>query len=620
MTGFLPEATRAAFEGGALERIAGYRKRPRQLEMARAVASAMETGGVHMLEAGTGVGKSLAYLVPSLASGRRVIVSTATKTLQDQLFEKDIPAVRAALGTGASTALLKGRNNYVCLRKWLAGRSGALGRALDEWVSKTSTGDVSELEKEPDPEVWIHLRSDPFDCLAQSCPHRSSCHFQKARAEARKADLLVLNHHLLLSGVCTGELVPEAEVLVADEAHRLEDAAAECLGPSLSPQVLMPLYDGIAFSDAGPLRKGDLLERVRSVQDAVERVCAPVADAVTWDPDEHDALLEEISSGCSALASELSGEEGMEAAATASSAVAAAVAAVRTASRGDNCFFAEPAGRCARIRVVPLDLGEAIRSAVYSRFETTILTSATLSVAGSFAYTASRLGVEEPRSAVDFGSPFDYANQAVIAVPEDLPEPDDHEALSQAAWTWASRLAGILGGRTMALFTSNRNLALAAEAARRDPARGVRVLVQGEMTRSRILACFRDDPRGIILATASFWEGVDLPGSTLQALVIDRLPFSSPGHPLVSARMLRIEERGGSSFRELALPGAVIRLRQGVGRLIRSDSDRGVLVILDRRIRTSSYGSVIARSLPAFRQVDEDEALEFARRECLEAP
>lgn len=618
--GFLLKATREAFECGALERIAGYGRRPRQLEMAEAVALAMETGGVHILEAGTGVGKSLAYLVPSMASGRRVVVSTATRTLQDQLFEKDIPSVRAALGSGASVALLKGRNNYVCLRKWLAGRSGARGSALDEWVSKTSSGDVSELESEPDPEVWMHLRSDMFDCLAQSCPHRSSCHFQKARAEARKADLIILNHHLLLSGVCAGELVPDAEVLVADEAHRLEDAAAECLGPSLFPQVLMPLYDGIAFSDAGPMRKGDLLERVRLIQDSLERVCAPVTDAVIWDPDEHDTLLEEICHECSALASELSNEEGMEAAASAASAAAAAAGAVRTASRGENCFFAEPAGRSSRIRVVPLDLGEAIRSAVYSRFEATILTSATLSVAGSFAFTASRLGVEEPGSAMDFGSPFDYANQAVITVPEELPEPDDHEALSETAWAWASRLACILGGRTMVLFTSNRNLALAAEAARRRPASGIRLLVQGETTRSRILAGFRDDPRGVILGTASFWEGVDLPGSILQALVIDRLPFASPGHPLVSARMRRIEERGGSSFRELALPGAVIRLRQGVGRLIRSDSDRGVLVILDRRIRTSSYGSVIARSLPAFRPVGEDEALEFAKRECREAP
>lgn len=618
--GFLSSATRDAFEGGALERIAGYRKRPRQLEMAEAVAEAIEIGGVHILEAGTGVGKSLAYLVPSIASGRRVIVSTATRTLQDQLFEKDIPAVRTALGAEVSTALLKGRNNYVCLRKWLAGRSGACGQALDEWISKTSTGDVSELEKEPDPEVWIHLRSDMFDCLAQSCPHRSSCHFQRARAEARKADLLVLNHHLLLSGVCTGELVPDAEVLVADEAHRLEDAAAECLGPSLSTQMLLPLYDGIAFSDAGPLRKGDLLERVRLIQDAVERACAPVTDAVRWDPDGNDSLLEEIFHGCSALESEITNEEGLEAAAAAAAAVASAVSAVRTASRGENCFFAEPAGRSSRIRVVPLDLGGAIRNAVYSRFETTILTSATLAVAGSFAYTASRLGVDEPGSAFDFGSPFDYSNQAVITVPEDLPEPDDHEALSEAAWTWASRLAVILGGRTMALFTSNRNLALAAEAARREPARGIRLLVQGETTRSRILAGFREDPCGIILGTASFWEGVDLPGSILQALVIDRLPFASPGHPLVSARMRRIEERGGSSFRELALPGAVIRLRQGVGRLIRSDSDRGVLVILDRRIRTSSYGSLIARSLPAFRPVGEEEALEFARRECQEAP
>jgi ATP-dependent DNA helicase DinG len=612
----LARDTRQVFEGGRLASVKGYELRARQVDMAVAVAEAMDQGGVHLFEAGTGVGKSLAYLVPAMLGGLKVLVSTATRTLQDQLFDRDIPDLRAGLGLEVTSAILKGRANYLCRRKWLSGRGAGAPAEFFDWVSVTSTGDVSELEFEPDQELWGHLRSDAVDCLGPACPSRGNCFFQSARVLARKSDVVVLNHHLLLSGVCGEDLLPDSEVLIADEGHRIEDAAAECLGISLSPLMLLPLFDGIAFSSASSESKAALLERARRLQSLVEDLAGPAVDAAEWDPDEATPALEEAAGEARALSAALEGADDLASAAAVADQIGFVCTALVDAPREDYCFFREPAGRNSRIRAVPLDLGEAIRRAVYSRFRATVLTSATLAVAGSFDYSSERLGAWNAESVRDFGSPFDYSSQAVLTVPDDLPEPDEHESLAGASWVWASRLAGILGGRTLVLFTSYRNLALAADAARREPLEGIRLLVQGEMTRTRILTDFRSDSRGVIMGTSSFWEGVDLPGRLLQAVIIDRLPFPSPGHPLTAARIRRMDESGRSSFRELTLPSAVIRLRQGVGRLIRSARDRGVVLILDRRLRTSSYGNVISRSLPAFRMAGEEEMLAFAATEC----
>jgi ATP-dependent DNA helicase DinG len=613
--GDLRRLTADVFEGDILEAIPGYRPRSRQIAMAISVAGAMEDLGIHLFEAGTGVGKSLAYLVPAVLSGRRIFISTATRTLQDQLRWKDIPDICRVLDFEPSISVLKGRGNYLCLRKWerLQGEDGPAD--LLDWSLSTATGDVSELSGEADPAIWARVRCDAVDCLSKRCGRRAECHFLRARSEARKARILILNHHLLVSALSTEEMLPEAEVLVADEGHRLEDAAAECLGWSLSSGSLLPVFDGIAFSPVSAETKAELLGRTRDLAQLVEQLLAQAGPVASWDPGKNADLLEAVSAGAGELASAMAGEEDLEPAARAAESVASNAGGMRAAEPSEHCFFIEGSGRSAAVRAVPLDLGESLRKQIYACFDTSIITSATLTVAGSFEYSASRLGASDCSSAVDFGSPFDFGAQAVLLVPEDLPDPEDHMSLSRCAWHWASLLASTLGGRTLALFTSNRNLALSTEAALANPIARIRILAQGHQSRSAILESFRGDPSAVILGTSTFWEGVDLPGSLLQAVVIDRLPFPSPGHPLTAARMDRIAREGGSPFRDLTLPSAVIRLRQGVGRLIRSPEDRGLVILLDRRIRTASYGRVILRSLPAFRPVDEPAAMSFAM-EC----
>lgn len=610
----LEDAVAGFFEHG-LEGVSAGRfgRRPRQTAMARTVSRCIEEGGRYILEAGTGVGKSLAYLVPSMLSGRRTIISTATLTLQDQLFLRDIPDAARMLARTVGTALLKGRGNYLCLRKWRSMPPSEIPAALGVWPHETLTGDFSELPGEPDPASLSRIRSDALDCLGPSCPERAGCFLMKARAEARRADILVVNHHLLVSASQGEDILPDSEVLVVDEAHRLEDAAAECMGLTLSAGMMLPVVDGIAWSDSALTDKAGWLSSARIVTSLIEGLVGRPSETALWIPEEHREDLEAVSSESSSLGASMAGAEGLAGPSAACRQIAAACDGLLAASADENSIFIEAEGGRPRIRAVPLDPGRLMESSVFSKFDSVIATSATLSVGGSFDYIASRLGLCERDGERDFGSPFDYNDQAVITCPPGLPHPDEHGALAGEAWRWGSELASILGGRTMLLFTSNRNLQLAAGAARESTPPGVRMLVQGEASRRAILDSFRNDPRAVLFGTASFWEGVDLPGDMLQAVVIDRLPFPSPGHPWIAARMKAMEEGGGSSFMGLMLPSAVIRLRQGVGRLIRSSGDRGVVVILDRRLSSSSYGRLIMRSLPAFRGVGPDEALAFAR-------
>ncbi|MDM7993950.1 MAG: ATP-dependent DNA helicase [Candidatus Fermentibacter sp.] len=610
----LEEAVAGFFDHGLEGGSAGrFGRRPRQTAMALIVSRSIEDGGRYILEAGTGVGKSLAYLVPSMLSGRRTMISTATLTLQDQLFLRDIPDVAGLLSIPAGTALLKGRGNYLCLRKWRSMPPSEIPADLGEWPEETLSGDFSELPGEPDPAALSRVRSDSLDCLGPSCPARAGCFLMKARAEARRADILVVNHHLLVSASQGEDILPDSDVLIVDEAHRLEDAAAECMGLTLSAGMMMPVIDGIAWSDSPLTEKAGWLSSARIVTSLMEGLLGRPAETAHWIPEEHREDLEAVSSEASSLGASMAGAEGLAGPSAACRKIAATCDSLLAASIDENSIFLEAEGGRPRIRAVPLDPGRLIESEVFSRFRVVIATSATLSVGGSFDYMASRLGLGERDGECDFGSPFDYADQAVITCPPGLPHPDEHGALAGEAWRWGSDLASILGGRTMLLFTSNRNLQLAASAARGSLPPGVRMLVQGEASRRAILESFRSDPGAVIFGTSSFWEGIDLPGDMLQAVVIDRLPFPSPGHPWTASRMKAMEEDGSSSFMGLMLPSAVIRLRQGVGRLIRSSRDRGVVVILDRRLSSSSYGRLIMRSLPAFRGVAPDEALAFAR-------
>ncbi|MBN2585729.1 MAG: hypothetical protein JXA64_09235 [Candidatus Fermentibacteraceae bacterium] len=618
MSGAIPDEIDRVFGGDCLaQSVPDYSPRPLQVDFARAVAAAMNTGGIHLFEAGTGIGKSIAYIIPALLSGRRIFVSTATITLQDQLANKDVPAVLTALGSGSRVSVLKGRSNYLCLRKWSRGSSKIEADPdFTRWAETTADGDISSFSHELHSSVWRHFRSDHLDCVGTSCPFRGSCHFYRARSTARKADVLILNHHLLISGLLADEVLPGADVLVIDEGHRLEDAASECLGLALGEGILLPIFDGIAFSEIETERKASLLEKTRRLSALIADLTLGVKEASPWDPVEHMEALEEVAGAASDLNSEVDGSDDLQSVAQASTAVAATARGFLDLSMEEYCCFVEMEGRHPLLKGVPLDVGPDLRNVVYSRFDTTILTSATLTVAGEFDFFMGRLGAWDA-AARRFGSPFDYGNQAILSVPDELPPHDSHEDLASVVWKWGRALAETLGGRTLILFTSYRNLKLVRQMAQRELPPGIELFTQGEMSRSGILRDFRESGRAVILGTASFWEGVDLPGSMLQAVVIDRLPFASPGHPLIRARMELIEKRGGSSFAMYSLPLAAVRLRQGVGRLIRSMDDIGVVMIMDRRIVTKGYGRIFLNSIPPFRMVPQSQVLDFVMEHCL---
>mgnify|MGYP001086839304 CR=1 FL=1 len=590
--------------------VAGYHVRESQIRMAEIVADAVEDGGLYLLEAGTGVGKSLAYLLPAVMHQGRTIVSTATISLQDQLIGKDIPAAVAISGRSRTIALLKGRRNYLCRRKWDQ-RAGTLDLpdGLARWAESTSTGDRGELARVPPYAVWSGISSDRLDCLGGPCPFSGSCHYLRARREAAEADLLVINHHLLLSGLVAGDLIPDCDVLVADEAHRLEDAAGSCLGLTLGEGMVLPAYDEVAFAELKTARKAEILERLRALGSMLGSLPGEVSGDSPWDPEEHVDDLRDLEESAVSLAELCEKTECLPASVQILDSVAQGCREMMGLDSDDWCVYIESAGRGSRIRAVPIEPGGYLRALVYQRFGTVVLTSATLSAGGSFDYFKGRLGAEGAY-VESLGSPFDYAEQGTLTIPGDLPAHNDHSALSRRVWELTERLAEGLGGRTMALFTSYRNLQLVRSMAERSLPSGLKLHVQGEVPRRAILEGFRRDPAGIILGTASFWEGVDLPGNLLRALVIDRIPFASPGHPLVRARMDRIERLGGSSFMEYMLPGAVLRMKQGVGRLIRSRDDTGAVFLMDRRLVASRYGGVILDSLPGFSRTGEEEALE----------
>jgi ATP-dependent DNA helicase DinG len=597
----------------------GYAVRPRQVDMALTVADAITTGGLFLLEAGTGVGKSIAYILPSLLSGVKTVVSTATLTLQDQLVTRDIPSLVKSLGLEVEVAVLKGRRRYLCNRKWsLASVRFGGFPGLGEWAGNTGSGDVSHCPVSIPPDIWRHVSGDSLDCSGTTCPFFSKCFYFNARSEARRAGLLIVNHHLLVSGMQVEDLIPEADLLVIDEGHRLEDAASECLGLSLGEGMLFPLYDGIGFCELEAERKAGLLEKVRELSAAVTGLTHGITETASWHPVDRITDLERTASLAAELHRILETEPDLAATAQAAGYVEETVRNLLAVNPEDYCTFVEVSGSRSVIRSVPLDVGADLASIVYSAFSTVVLTSATLTVDGSFEFFSGRLGVGDCYSH-SFGSPFDYSGQAVLSVPDNLPRHDSHDELTATAWEWGRRIASLLDGRIIMLFTSYRNLTLVRDRAVDDLPEGLRLLVQGDKPRKSILDEFRADRRAIILGTTSFWEGVDLPGDLLQAVIIDRIPFPSPGHPLVAARLDAIERGGGNSFLVFTLPAAAVRLKQGVGRLLRSSSDRGVVLILDHRLRSAGYGSVILRSLPAFRQVPDSEVQDFIMEHCLKS-
>jgi ATP-dependent DNA helicase DinG len=626
-SGFAVSVDRVFDDDGPLARaIDEFEPRPGQRAMARAVAEVVEEGGVLLAEAGTGTGKTLAYLVPAILSRRRVLVSTGTKTLQEQIFNKDLPELRRALGVPFTSACMKGRGNYLCLHRFDEFRENPMAMAfadpeivdaLSEWAGHTETGDRAELETLPDEATfWPEIAATSENCIGSDCPRFQDCFITRMRQRAAESDVVIVNHHLLCADASVrqnayGEVIPECHVAIIDEAHQLEDVATQYFGVAVSSYRVEDLvHDAERQLAAGAIGgdASDLRQAVGRVRDRGAMFFMQLA-AFQRAGDERRRVtshaLAEVAEPGSALIAALDALQGavalLQAPGEDARAVGQRAGEVRDdlrfllrASDPDFVYHLEVRPRGAFLRASPIDVSTIVRELLLDRMQATVLASATLSVAGSFEYVRQRLGIREADE-IRLPSEFDYAEQALLYLPPRMPDPRS-PAFAAAAGREIAEILRRSEGRAFVLFTSyamlrnvERQLADAIE---------YPLLVQGTAPRSQLLRQFRSLGNAVLLATASFWQGVDVVGEALSCVIVDKLPFASPGDPITAARIDAINARGESAFTAYQLPLAILTLQQGLGRLIRHRRDRGVLAVLDPRIRTQGYGARFLEALP----------------------
>jgi len=618
--------------GGALaSRVPGFRPRDAQQAMAEAVASAIEADETLVVEAGTGIGKTFAYLVPALLSGRKVIIATGTRTLQDQLYQRDLPTVAESLGhSNARIAMLKGRNNYLCLyRLQMAAEDGrfdspdqsAAFQRLRDWSGVTESGDLAEAPvRITDPALFARVTSTSDNCLGQECPLYDQCFLMDARRRAQEADILVVNHHLLMADWSVreggyGEVLPSADAYILDEAHQVPEIAAQFFGVSLTARQLQEVARDSA---AEQRREAPDASGIADAAGELQRVIAGFREALgasgrrePWldvsGEEPVQKALADLTGGLIALRDAL-GEQaergkGLEACQRRAAQLADTL---NTFLEGDTSQYVqwfETSSQAFVLRLTPLDVASAFRGQLQRHPAAWVFTSATLTVDKRFDHFIARLGLGEPET-LRLDSPFDYQNNALLYLPDGLPPPNAAN-YSERFLDRAETVLAASRGRAFLLFTSHRALQQAAQRLR--VSSNLELLVQGEASQQRLLDRFRASGNAVLLGTQSFWEGVDVRGEALSVVMIDKLPFASPGDPVVQARVESLRESGGNPFMQYQLPHAVITLRQGVGRLIRDDTDRGVLVIGDNRLTEKGYGQVFLDSLPAM-PITHDEA------------
>jgi ATP-dependent DNA helicase DinG len=615
--------------------------------MADAVSAVFAGGGVLLAEAGTGTGKTLAYLVPAILSRQRVLVSTGTKNLQEQIYFKDLPILRDSLGVPFTATYMKGRGNYLCLHQFEKYREGASAaaaflpsefgrtpdeaiyiRLIDEWRRDTQTGDRAELEDLPeDLPFWKEVAATSENCIGAECPQHHECFVTRMRQRAAESDIVIVNHHLLCADAAVrqteyGEVIPTCGYAIVDEAHQLEDVATQYFGIAVSTYRVEDLARDVDRAVGAKLvpdkdQSGELAHRAERLRDH-SRAFFGALQSARFDMPGVGGSDSRIRVG-SALLGKLADEGG--ALVSAVEALEADVALAREvpedvlalgrraselrndlafllrADDGGYVYYLEIRGRGVFLRASPIDVSAIVRELLIDRMKGTVLTSATLTVDGSFEYVRGRLGIRRAQE-LRLASEFDYTTQAILYLPKRMPDPRSREFAGAAA-RQVVEIVKRSRGRAFVLFTSYavlREVQAIASGEIDYP-----ILVQGTAPRSALLREFKATPNAVLLATSSFWQGVDVVGEALSCVIIDKLPFASPGDPITSARIEAINGRGGSAFGEYQIPLAILALQQGLGRLLRHRRDRGVLAVLDPRLRSMGYGRRFLASLPPAR-------------------
>jgi ATP-dependent DNA helicase DinG len=608
-----------------------YEHRPGQIQMAQAITDAMEQNCHLCVEAGTGTGKTLAYLLPVIYSNKRVVISTATKNLQEQLFFRDLPFLEKALGRKLSVCYMKGRSNYLCWNRLedIEGEAYLFSphdpeylKLIKKWAQKTSTGDRAELTELPDDlMLWHRLDARRETCTGQKCRNYDACFITRVRQQALESDIIIVNHHLFFADLALrqgdfGSILPDYSILVFDEAHELEDVATQYFGVTISnyriEELIRDTDHALAETGASSAflaeQLAKLAERSREFFSRFQSkegrfMLQPLGSGLGVRrgihgtdsfSDSYRALRVQLNMLRSALDNVTVQSDSIEALARRCLEMEDELGTILESESSEHVYWCEIRGRGVFLWASPINISSILRERLFTCVDSVILTSATLSTGGNFLFVKSRLGLEQANELI-VPSHFDFASQAIFYVPRNIPEPRE-EGWVRHACRELEMILGASNGRAFILFTSYSQMEQVYQSLRgilRFP-----MLIQGEKSKSGLLESFRNTPNAVLFATSSFWQGVDVQGEQLSCVIIDKLPFSVPSDPVVAARIAQINESGGNAFYDYQIPTATILLKQGMGRLIRSKTDRGIMALLDKRILTKSYGRMFLKSLP----------------------
>lgn len=632
-------------EGGSLSQaIDGFTSRIQQQKMAESIAGTIDDGGMLVIEAGTGIGKTFAYLVPAIVSGKRVIIATGTRNLQDQLFHNDLPTVRSGLGIPVTVALLKGRANYLCMHRLEASRKSDDYHSshyqhelsiISDWAGRTLTGDVSEIDDvEEDSMIWPLATSTIENCLGSDCEHYGNCYVFKARREAQTADIIIINHHLLLADMALkeqgfGDILPGVDVFIIDEAHQLPEISSKFFSITVTSR---QLYNLVEDTRAEHIRQGRAQSKFLNLLDKLEKSIADLRlsmgqaeQRLSWNeaskPGSFTAALNAIRENLMNLrdclhdvsddSKELDNcyKRSLDLFEKTNDMIMPSDESVASEVHPGHIRWVDTSRRGFGLHSTPLDIAEVFQASMQEMDASWIFTSATLTVDGSFRHFNRTLGLEDPVTQV-LDHPFNYKKNTLSYMPPGMPEPSD-PSYTREMCSKALPVIMAAGGRTFMLFTSHRALKVAAQFMK-DHIKDYPILIQGGAPRKRLLEDFKVYGNAVLMGAASFWEGVDVRGDALSCVIIDRLPFASPDDPVMQARLDAMKKRGENPFLDYQLPNAVVSLRQGIGRLIRDADDRGVLMLCDPRLKSKSYGKIFLKSLPEMPMAgNEEEVVKF---------